>query len=706
MHELGQGMKRKPSVPAEYLALLRDYRREEKSEKEQALKNNTESNDSESDVEFEDVKLDNESTDQPNSDEIHSNVPSGPSSEHEEAPFDSDVEEEMNDISLNPEDRDNITVSIDSSQASHLTGGRAKKKGMSKQERLFYHKLYLMAWMVYSKHRNSWASHPMILERLKLFLPEEINDELHPPAHLTTFLKSKQFVNGLLHAMGAWNENFDVISSGHEDPPSPSNFEALNEQITDMQGSKATLGIGFVALMRSIGLEARLVCSLQPPDNLNSTPSKNVNPFSSPSPIFWAEILDPYANKWASVDPLTSTFKLPNRTKVKLKLEPSLSDPANEMRYCIAWNVNNEARDVTRRYASNYNSRARKKRITYVDEGSIEWLDRLYAHFANYRTLGKRDKEEISELAKYPRLDGIPQRAQDFIGHPEYALPDQLHYNEVLREGATHSGVLTLKNQKKPTYIYRRSDVLTCRTAQTWYRNYGRVLKPLEQPVTHRSQTNRLTGESEETGMYTFDQTEPYVPPEVSSDGEVPKSQYRTIDLFCPNMLPKGAVHIIDKRAAKAAKFLRIDYANAVVKIEYGKRGAQSIYSGIVVARQFAEAVVLVLRGYRQLERQEAQDAENRRIIALWRKFIVGIQIWERVETMNPQHETNLSDDGEDGDDTDYEDSGAEDSSVEELNVRTVPQQKTARSSTDGNNSPSLDSDDSFGDKDIDDIDL
>lgn len=703
MHGMGLGMKRKPSVPAEYLALLRDYRREEKIEREQNTAKASQNNDSDSDIDFEDVKLDNEDTG-PHNDKIDSDTKTGNSSPQAEAYIDSDEENEMNNVSLDPDDRDNITVSIDSSQASHLTRGRTKKKGMSKKERLFYHKLYLMAWMIYSKQRNIWTNHPLILERLRLFLPEDIKAELQPPAHLTTFLKSKQFVNGLIHAMAAWNENFDVIPTENEGAPSPRNFEEFNDQITNMQGSKATLGLGFVALMRSIGLESRLVCSLQPPDNLNTTPSRTVDPFSSPSPIFWAEVWDSFANKWAAVDPLTSTFRLPNRTKVKLKLEPSLSDPANEMRYCISWNEQNKARDVTRRYASNYNARARKKRISYVDEDSIEWLNRLYAHFANYRTLGKRDKEEILELSKYPRLEGIPQRAQDFIGHPEYALPDQLHYNEVLREGAMHSGVLTLKNQKKPIYIYRRSDVLVCRTAQTWYRNYGRVLKPLEQPVTHRSQTNRLTGESEETGMYTFDQTEPYVPPDVSVDGEIPKSQYRTIDLFCSNMLPKGAVHIIDKRAAKAAKFLRVDYANAVVKIEYGKRGAQSIYSGIVVARQFAEAVVLVLKGFRQLERQEAQEAENFRIISLWRKFIIGIQIWERVETMNPQRGAISPDD--DGDDDDYDDDYEESNDGEGPSGRT-PQQKenTAHLST-GASSSNLDSEDSFGDKDIDEIDL
>lgn len=58
-------------------------------------------------------------------------------------------------------------------------------------------------------------------------------------------------------------------------------------------------------------------------------------------------------------------------------------------------------------------------------------------------------------------------------------------------------------------------------------------------------------------------QTSTYVPP-VAQDGIVPCNEYGNVDLFKPEMLPIGCVHIIEPNAARLCKKLSINYAEAI----------------------------------------------------------------------------------------------------------------------------------------------
>ena len=58
-------------------------------------------------------------------------------------------------------------------------------------------------------------------------------------------------------------------------------------------------------------------------------------------------------------------------------------------------------------------------------------------------------------------------------------------------------------------------------------------------------------------------QTSTYVPP-VAKDGIVPCNEYGNVDLFKPEMLPIGCVHIVEPNAARLSKKLSINYAEAI----------------------------------------------------------------------------------------------------------------------------------------------
>lgn len=77
-------------------------------------------------------------------------------------------------------------------------------------------------------------------------------------------------------------------------------------------------------------------------------------------------------------------------------------------------------------------------------------------------------------------------------------------------------------------------------------------------------------------------QVEPYAPPSLI-DGKIPRNNFGNVDLFTPAMLPVGCLHEIRPNAAKVAKSIGIDYAEACIGFSFhGGRAAPDI-SGIVI---------------------------------------------------------------------------------------------------------------------------
>lgn len=552
--------------------------------------------------------------------------------------FDSD---EFENVALDESDDETIngvSISFSEPKRQALTKhGRVKSD--PKEHRLAVHKICLVSWFVHCHTRDSWLRSPLITrnKRLKTVLPISITSKLFPPSHLTPFLKSKTFIDGLRAAMEFWQTKFTILNPGLASNAAktgdPSDYREYTTNLLHLQGSSDMLGQGFVALLRALNFRVRLVCSMQPPDNLNANlnVAKRKQCADSKCPLFWAEVRDEYVHGWVSVDPLTSTVRLPTKNCVKTAIEPPQNDLNNILRYCIAFESRG-CRDVTKRYASAYNARTRKKRVSYVDNGVF--LNKLYALYAP-KQYTREDLAEIKELDKYPRLEGIPTRTQDFINHPVYALADNLHANEILKPDAKPCGTLALKN-RQTTFIYKRSDVQIVRSEQSWYRR-GRKVKIGVVAKKSKSSKNRLTGELDKVKLYTYDQTSLYKPDPVQADGTVPKSEYHSIDVFTPSMVPDGAVYIADKAAKKAARLLHVDYANAVIGVDFSRQGARSKVQGVVIAKQFEPAVLAAIQGIKEADLVSAEEAENARIMELWRKLIVGIQIWDRIETMNPE---------------------------------------------------------------------
>ncbi|ODV62412.1 Rad4-domain-containing protein, partial [Ascoidea rubescens DSM 1968] len=560
---------------------------------------------------------------------------------------------------------------------------------ISKEERDFrkkIHILYLVCMIIHGKIRNKWINDPMLLNFLLAnFITKKVLTELHPHKFSNkkqlNGLYSRKFLDGLKRLMLFWSNIFKVsnYNSGifkkkwseilSNDFPSESiDFNKFVDYILRLNAGRDIAVQGFVALLRAADVNARLVFSLQPPDftsisktnldlnlemetdslnkrkrlGLSPTPLlRPLNPYLSPYPVFWAEAWNPYIKKWITIDPVH--FKIVENIVRKSKLEPPLNDVRNQLTYVIGFDKFGNIKDITRRYASNYLSKTRRKRIDRVDNWSLwykKMLEKLSKKSNNKKS--KLEKEidflEDLEFKKRDINEGMPNSYQDFKNHPVYALEEQLKQNEILYPKKA-CGTIKLKGKNKLLKVYRRENVQKLKSVRAWFIS-GRILKVgartlrirKAKPMKLRGKnfTRDFDEENEDVRLYAEFQTELYKPPPVK-DGKVPKTEYGKIEVFQKSMIPEGGALIREKFAARAAKIIGVDYALAVEGFEFSGRSVTSKIPGIVVAEEYKEAVLLVCDQLCQEQiEQERNDIE---MIALnaWKILINSLVVEDRL---------------------------------------------------------------------------
>lgn len=356
----------------------------------------------------------------------------------------------------------------------------------------------------------------------------------------------------------------------------------------------------------------------------------------SPYPVYWVEILDVGHQKWQPTDPVV----INSFWKPKI-FEPPITDKENSLSYVIAFNADGTAKDVTRRYAKAYTAKTRKLRIeTALDDGR-QWWNKVIKMYRP-KTPSDLDQIEDNELAGVEAREPMPRNVQDFKDHPVYALERHLRRHEVLIPGATPSGTVAAGARAPLEKVFRRKDVRVARSAEKWFR-LGREVKPMEIPakwlpkrvISKRSRFGEHEQREDDDGdagtpIYTIDQTELYEPAPVRN-GRVPKNKFGNIEVYVPSMVPKGGVHIADEHARRAAYVLGIDCAPALTGFQFKGRTGTAVLSGVVIAKEFEEAVRAGIQGMLDLE-QEVEDEKKRYVaLKLWRRFLMGLRIRERV---------------------------------------------------------------------------
>ena len=647
-----------------------------------------------------------------------------------------------------------VDVSLAPPSASRKSAANRRKPATAAEKafRLRVHKIHFLTLLGHCMYVNSRCNNVTVHTILRRLVDKRMRSYLHPKQNDTQFQRNRSFTDGLEQAKAAFKAEYRFTMSGMSRPrwsmdggdegPSsggePMDLADFAMAARDLEGSQDTGNQLFCAMLRAVGVEARIVCSLQTlpyanPPAKSSTPQKKKKPavfaiasdtdpnlsdasasdgsigssatignipsvrrrLGQPSfttspkvappprekkkavrtlsyPVYWVEAFNTAHQKWVPVDPMvTNTVNKAN------KIEPPASYDLNHMIYVIAFEEDGVARDVTRRYAKAFNAKTRRHRVENSGEDGAKWLKAALRLFRRRRRLD-RDQVEDSELAQKEAREGLPSNVLDFKGHPYYALERHLRRHEVLhprREAGKVNAGTAARPKMEP--VFRRQDVLSCKSADKWYR-LGRQVKHGEQPLKHiparASRRRDLDDEDDEaepsmTGLYSIDQTRVYVPPEVKG-GKITKNAFGNLDVYVPSMVPPGGEHIRHALTQQAARALNVDFADAVVGFKFQGRQGTAIIEGAVVPREYGDAVQAVIAGLEHAALEDASKSRSLVALRLWSRFLRGLRIAERVSAYGDGDAAEKVD-GMDVDENDFADGAA--STAVEAHDPTMP---------------------------------
>ncbi|KAI1327390.1 Rad4-domain-containing protein [Xylariaceae sp. FL0255] len=437
-----------------------------------------------------------------------------------------------------------------------------RRKPMTRAEkdrRIEIHKTHLLCLLSNVARRNRWCNDPEVQGSLRPLLNKKMITELNPPDNLTQFGQANSLKEGLTKVNTMFKIRFRITERGMrralwaEDEESLQNYTLpadtespldkfdFREAAKSLSGSRDVGAQLYCALLRAAGVEARLVCSLQPLSFSSAGPYmaparhkkekksleerygplfKDQGPAGAttdtgvPSPRRRLGHPSAAAFRFAEPTPAPSRQATPTGPKIReslypvywvevldhghqkwqptdalvtdsfwkpQKFEPPASDRENSMAYVVAFEEDGTAKDVTRRYAKAYNAKTRRLRIeSALSHGERWWRKALRLYSRGYTS--DLDQIELNELTAAELREPMPRNIADFKDHPVYALERHLRRHEVLVPNAVLSGTVGAGNKGSLEKIYRRSDVRIARSKDKWYR-LGREVRPDELPV-------------------------------------------------------------------------------------------------------------------------------------------------------------------------------------------------------------------------------
>ncbi|KAJ4139897.1 hypothetical protein NW768_001244 [Fusarium equiseti] len=259
-----------------------------KPEPQAAVKENEEDEeDEDEDVEFEDVALPQ---------------PTMQTMELESEDEDDDEEIIFEDVDFTaplqdkPEEPKSLELNLSAQQSSTAQAKKAveRRKPISKEERKIrtdIHKVHLLCLLAHAARRNHWCNDGRVQDFLRPHLTDKTVHYLTPGAHLPQFGRTESLKTGLKQAESMWKTKYEVNERGlrrslwAEDPKQLEDYEPpedmescldrddFREAAKKLQGSRDVGAQLYCALLRGVGVEARLVCSLQPLACTNSAPT-------------------------------------------------------------------------------------------------------------------------------------------------------------------------------------------------------------------------------------------------------------------------------------------------------------------------------------------------------------------------------------------------------------------------------------------------
>ncbi|KAJ4291839.1 hypothetical protein N0V90_009735 [Kalmusia sp. IMI 367209] len=335
--------------------------------------------------------------------------------------------------------------------------------------------------------------------------------------------------------------------------------------------------------------------------------------------------------------------------------------------YAIAFSSDGSAKEVTTRYLRSrwpgvtkgyrmpvekipiHNKRGKVKR--WEEWNWFKSVLRSYARPRDKRQPWDEVEDEGDLVPLQPTKpkgmdeEGGKETLQGYKTSAQYVLERHLRREEALKPDAkiVRHFVTGKGENLKQEPVYLREDIVTCKSVESWHKE-GREVKEGEQPlkfVPMRAVTvqrkreieerEREEGEKVKQGLYSEAQTD-WIIPDPIVDGKIPRNAFGNIDVYVPTMIPRGAIHIPLKGTARICRKLNIDYAEACTGFEFGKQRAVPVITGVVVATENEDLVIDAWEEAEEQKLKKAQDKREKLVLSLWKKFLSGLRIVERLK--------------------------------------------------------------------------
>ncbi|CAF0992333.1 unnamed protein product [Adineta ricciae] len=290
------------------------------------------------------------------------------------------------------------------------------------------------------------------------------------------------------------------------------------------------------------------------------------------------------------------------------------------------------AKDVTKRYSQKWlTTPYRTSHIEHKTNGDPSWYEKLMKKYqAKDKHKSRHSQHENKQIENKLAQQPIPQSKAELIGHPLYVLKSKLLKFEGIYPNDTPP-IGWFKEEP----IYPRDNIHILRSKQTWLKE-ARQVNHGEEP--YKIVDGRIKNMDRKMGVTTRPelelfgkwQTSDYVPP-VAKDGIVPCNEYGNVDLFKPEMLPVGCVHIVEPNAARLCKKLGINYAEAITGFDAHGGGSHPVIEGIVICQEYEQTLREAIEQQKQIALEKEIKKKEERIYKNWRKLIRGLIIKQNL---------------------------------------------------------------------------
>ncbi|KAI5966010.1 hypothetical protein KGF57_000683 [Candida theae] len=502
-----------------------------------------------------------------------------------------------------------------------------------KQKRISSQYLGIVAYTLHAWTRNKILSDRRVLKALKKLVPDSFSKQYKKfkknptDEHLVYLIKYlikwfrknfKHDSNGL-RVLGYLPKKFKSADNYFPNNSKPvSGVKELLLVIKKFQHNRDVGAQIFTALLRSLGLEARLLFSLPV---LSTKKSARLQPRLDHKilsinkdndllyPYFWTELVNPMNTSEIFVIE-TQCFLEEEKRLVRLKRNSSsvqksytsIYFPVQDqfcqmsMHYVLGFSNSNLVVDVSSRYMSDVSYRWFNRLDLRTESGRSALLLQSIIRILNSRKqYTAEDNLELDTLRVIAMGNfSIPKTLSAMKRSPNFTTKSTLRYNEVIDAKATP--IAKSFNGKKCKVFFKNS-LIVGKSEQQW-KFCGRSVKPKElgKPIKivkanprtlHRRRMFNMNDTSDpelnNLPLYSFSQTCPYIRPKVIN-GVLPRNKYGNIELFRPSMVPEDCVWLKMTDVELALSKSKVEYVPVVVGFAFKGGSAYPVKSGVVVA--------------------------------------------------------------------------------------------------------------------------